>query len=98
MVGEIQTWEAFDPPQAGNSCKQQIVTTFALNINLVIKDDKGSFVELINLSILGRGDGSNKLISLIHVHKPEQQQNKVDGPTLKLTTSPLGSQAPKDDD
>ena len=98
MVGEIQTWEAFDPPQAGNSCKQQIVTTFALNINLVIKDDKGSFVELINLSILGRGDGSNKLISLIHVHKPEQQQNKVDGPTLKLTMSPLWGQAPKDDD
>ena len=38
MVSEIQTWEAFDHPPAGNSCKQQIVTTFALNINLVIKE------------------------------------------------------------
>lgn len=67
-------------------------------VYLSISDDKGSFLELINSFILGKGDSPNKLISLTHVHRPEYRQDKIDNPTLKLTTSPLGSQTPKGDD
>ena len=62
-----------------------------LNINNVVKSDKGNFVILINSLMLGKADGPNELIGLIcaSINKQQVQSRwfhlKADSCTLRST-------------